>query len=154
MMEFQSKRPSGRLCRWAPTLTALAALLVAFAAYGCGSDTATAPKRADDPPASRSAPTASPTTHASARAEGRRACRRLTPLEAARRFKQGARRAGASKRFIELVAEPTADVASSPGYPRLVAAFYASTLPPSQRAAAAAACAEELAAESGGKAAP
>lgn len=75
------------------------------------------------------------------------ACGGMTPLEAAHHYKRAARQAGASKRFLELVTEPTPVVQSSPGYPRLVAAFYASTLPPKKRAAAAAACADELAAE-------
>lgn len=75
------------------------------------------------------------------------ACSGMTPLEAAQHYEQAARRAGASKRFVELVTEPTPEVESSPGYPRLVGAFYASTLPPKDRAAAAAACAKELAAE-------
>jgi hypothetical protein len=123
-MEFQSKRPNGRWRRWPPALAALAALLVAFTACGCGSDATTAPKRAD----------------------GDRACQGLTPIEAAHRYKKAARQAGASRRFVELVTEPTHAVESSPGYPRLVGAFYASTLPPKKRAAAAAACAKELAA--------
>ena len=75
------------------------------------------------------------------------ACSGMTPLEAARHFEADARRAGASRRFVELVTEPTPAVESSPGYPRLVAAFYATTLPPARRSAAATVCAEELAAE-------
>ena len=75
------------------------------------------------------------------------ACGGMTPLEAAQHFEEAAREAGASRRFIELVTEPTPDVEASPAYPRLVGAFYASTLPPAERAAAAAACAKELAAE-------
>jgi hypothetical protein len=74
-------------------------------------------------------------------------CRGMTPLEAAHHYRAAARQAGASRRFLELVAEPRPAVESSPGYPRLVGAFYASTLPPKKRAAAAAACAKELAAE-------
>ena len=77
---------------------------------------------------------------------GRRACRGMTPIEAAERFKTVARRAGAQKRFIELVTEPTPTVERSVGYPQLVAAFYATTLPESERTSAAAACAKELAA--------
>lgn len=89
-----------------------------------------------------------------ASAAGRRACQGMTPLEAARRYERSARRAGASARFVELVTEPTPATASSPGYPQLVAAFYASSLAPAKRAAAAAGCAEELAAPTrGGKAA-
>jgi hypothetical protein len=70
----------------------------------------------------------------------------MRPLEAALHFKAAAERAGAHQRFVELVTEPTAAIAQSPGYPRLVAAFYATSLPEPQRAAAAAGCAEELAA--------
>jgi hypothetical protein len=70
----------------------------------------------------------------------------MTPLEAAHHYEKAARQAGASRRFVALVTEPTPAVEGSPGYPRLVAAFYATTLPPAQRAAAAAACAKELAA--------
>ena len=75
------------------------------------------------------------------------ACGGMTPLEAARFYADRVRRAGASKRFLELVTEPTPEVESSPAYPKLVGAFYASTHPPPKRAAAAAACAEELAAK-------
>lgn len=81
---------------------------------------------------------------------GRRACRAKTPLEVAERFKARARRAGASKHFVELVTEPNVAVERSPAYPQLVAAFYAMTLPESERAAAAADCAKELAAYSDG----
>jgi hypothetical protein len=70
----------------------------------------------------------------------------MTPLEAARHFRGAAREAGAHERFVELVADPTPAVAGSPGYARLVAALYSTTLPPAQRALAAAGCAEELAA--------
>jgi hypothetical protein len=75
------------------------------------------------------------------------ACGGMTPLEAALYYEGQASETGASKRFIELVTEPTPAVEASPGYPRLVGAFYASTLPPARRAAAAAACTKELAAE-------
>jgi hypothetical protein len=80
------------------------------------------------------------------RARGRQACRGLEPVEAARRFEAAARRAGAHERFIGLVTEPTPAVEHTPGYPRLVAAFYATTRPGPQRTLAAAGCAEELAA--------
>jgi len=70
----------------------------------------------------------------------------MEPVEAALHFKAAARRAGAHRRFIALVTEPTPAVERSPAYPRLVAAFYATTLPEPQRALAAAGCAEELAA--------
>jgi hypothetical protein len=70
----------------------------------------------------------------------------MTALEAAEKFKVSARRAGAEKRFLELVTEPSPAVERSAGYPRLVAAFYATTLTERQRVPAAAGCAEELAA--------
>jgi len=85
-----------------------------------------------------------------ARAEGRSACQGMTPLEAARHFKAGARRAGVTKRFAELVTEPTPEVEASSGYPRLVGALYATTVPEKGRAEAAAGCAEELAADGEG----
>jgi hypothetical protein len=69
----------------------------------------------------------------------------MTPLEAARHFEAAARRAGVTKHFSKLVAEPTPEVESSSGYSRLVAAIYATTTPEKGRAAAAAGCAEELA---------
>lgn len=79
--------------------------------------------------------------------DARHPCRGMAPLEAALHYKAEAREAGASKRFVALVTEPTPKVESSPGYARVVAAFYASTLPPAQRAKAAASCAKELAAD-------
>jgi hypothetical protein len=81
-----------------------------------------------------------------ARQAGREACEGLAPIDAARRFRSSARRAGVTKRFAALVSEPTPEVEASPGYPRLVASLYATTLPGRVRAAAAAGCAEELAA--------
>lgn len=80
------------------------------------------------------------------KAIGQRACQGMTPLEAALHFKASAKEAGAEKRFIELVTKPSQEVEQSPGYPRLVAALYSTTLPVSRRAAAASGCAEELAA--------
>ena len=77
---------------------------------------------------------------------GRRVCKGMTALEVAEKFKAKARHAGAQKRFLELVTEPTPAVEASSGYPQLVAAFYATTLPESERAPAAAGCAAELAA--------
>lgn len=79
-------------------------------------------------------------------AAGRDACEGMQPVEAALRFKAAAERAGAHRRFVELVTEPTSAVEQSPAYPRLVAALYATTLPGPRRALAAAGCAEELAA--------
>jgi hypothetical protein len=70
----------------------------------------------------------------------------MTPREAAARFAAGARRAGVKKRFAELAADPPPSVAESPGYPRLVGALYASTVPGPRRAEAAAGCVRELAA--------
>lgn len=86
-------------------------------------------------------------TGQAARVDEHRPCAGMSPIEAAHHYKAAARRAGASRRFVELVTEPTPAVESSPGYPRLVGAFYASTLPPKKRTAAAAACARELAAQ-------
>lgn len=80
------------------------------------------------------------------RAAGRSACEGMGPREAALHFRAAAKRAGAHLRFVALVTQPTAAVEQSPAYPRLVAAFYATTRPEPQRALAAAGCAEELAA--------
>lgn len=131
-------------------------LLALAVAQGCGggADDTVSGSTAD---VGRSAPAAStahgPVTRPSAeearawRAAGRRACRGLEPARAAERFEAAARRAGAHARFIALVTRPTPTVERSPGYPRLVAAFYATTRPEPQRALAAAGCAEELAAD-------
>lgn len=80
-----------------------------------------------------------------ARAAGRKACEGMTPLEVARHYQAAAREAGATKRFVQLATEPSAKVESSSGYPRLVAAIYATTTPVKSRAQAAAGCVEELA---------
>jgi hypothetical protein len=78
----------------------------------------------------------------------------VTTLRVAEKFSVAAHQAGAAKHFIELVVEPSAAVQASPGYPRLVAALYATTLPESERTPAAAGCVEELTApEEGDKAA-
>jgi hypothetical protein len=90
----------------------------------------------------------SPRVAAAARGAGRHACRGMTPLEAAHRFKASARRAGVRKRFAELVTEPTPATESSAGYPQLVASLYATTVPAPGREQAAAGCAEELAVSS------
>jgi hypothetical protein len=97
-----------------------------------------------------------PTENESAALElGRRACAGLTPLEAAKRFELPARRAGVEKEFAEFVADPPPQTLESSGYPRLVAAVYAETVPAKQREEAAAGCAEELAlSSSGGQASP
>jgi hypothetical protein len=76
---------------------------------------------------------------------GRAACAGMTPQQAAKRFELVARRSGVGKQFAAFVADPPPTVENSPGYPRLVAAVYAATLPAPQRADAAAGCAEELA---------
>jgi hypothetical protein len=117
----------------------LVVTVVVLAGCGSGGETvASRPASGDDSP-----------THFTmqpSRAQGRNACRGLTPLEAAKRFEQTALESGVRRRFVELVAEPPARVEASPSYPRLVAALYATTLQPSHRAQAAAGCAEELAA--------
>jgi hypothetical protein len=105
---------------------------------GCGSQTTTT--TATKPPAAEP----------SARIAGKRACTGLTPLQAARRFQQPARRAGVKRHFATLVADPSPRIASSSGYPRLVASLYATTIAGPKRAAAAAGCAEELAASTRG----
>lgn len=127
------------------------ALVVIFAGCGGGQATSTpAAASAAHAPEAIEKPLPGPN-----RALGRRACEGMTPLEAARHYERAALRAGASARLVELVTEPPLSTEQSQGYPRLVAAFYATTLPPVQRAAAAAGCAEELAAPArGGKAAP
>jgi hypothetical protein len=76
---------------------------------------------------------------------GESACQGMTPQEAAKHFELVARRSGVGKQFAAFVADPPPSVEASPGYPRLVAAVYAATLPAAQRADAAAGCAEELA---------
>jgi hypothetical protein len=85
----------------------------------------------------------------SARALGRAACRGLTPSEAAVRYRRAARKAGVTLHFAELVVHPSAATRRSPGYPRLVASLYATTVPEAQRVGAAAGCAEELLARPG-----
>ena len=79
-----------------------------------------------------------------AREVGRTACEGMTPLEAAARYEVRARAAGVGREFARYVAHPPASVERSNGYPRLVAALYASTLPGGDRGAAAAGCTEEL----------
>lgn len=128
-MKTQSLRP-----QWVGICLALA--LFALALQGCGASDDGA---ADAPPDGRSP--------AAARVSKSHPCRGMSPLEAARHYEREVRDAGASKRFLELVTDPTPAVESSPGFPRVVAAFYATTLPPDQRAAAATACAKELVAK-------
>ncbi len=85
-----------------------------------------------------------PPAAVAAREAGQKACRGVTPREVAKRYEQPAQDSGVDRKFAELVANPPATTQSSKGYPRLVAALYASTVPVAQRAAAAAGCAEEL----------
>lgn len=85
-----------------------------------------------------------------ARETGRQACRGATAPQIAARYELPARHSGVDKEFAEFVADPPASVRNSAGYPRLVAALYAATLPTNQRTAAAAGCAEELALSTNG----
>jgi hypothetical protein len=79
----------------------------------------------------------------------------MSALQAAQRYELPARHAGVDKKFAAFVANPPSSTQASSGFPRLVAALYASTLPATQRADAAAGCAEELASRSpGGQASP
>jgi hypothetical protein len=112
-------------------------LVVAAGTLGCGGG-GVASQTA--PPALAQLPPAGP-----AREVGREACRGASPLEIARRYEAPATDANVRKSFAKLVAHPTAALQKSPGYPRLVAALYASTVPVARRALAAAGCAEELA---------
>jgi hypothetical protein len=131
---------------------AVGLLLLSFASVGCGGGTETT---STAPVASGSGETdqtvALPAAEAAdARKAGQQACDGMTPLEAAKHFEEPARRAGVDKDFAKFVAEPSAATVNSPGYPRLVAATYASTLPVKQRPEAAAGCAESLASRSSG----
>lgn len=119
--------------------------LVVCVAAGCGGNDGAPSSGAGSSAMSPSTQPSSPAA-GGAREAGREACRGMNPLEAALHFEDAAREAGATERFIELVTEPAPTVERSPGYPRLVGAFYSTTLPPAQRGAAAAGCAEELAA--------
>lgn len=129
-------------------LSALSVLGAVLALSGCGGDggpataTVTSAVSRTDAPAPGSGAKGSVS---GARAAGRRACRGADPLEIARRYESSAQAAGASKQFVALAAHPTPAMRRSAGYPRLAAAIYAATRPPSQRAQAAAGCAEELA---------
>jgi hypothetical protein len=140
---------------------ALALTVLALTSAGCGGggDRSTATltgtsgevghgREKQDPSQVASSPTINP------RAAGHRACRGATPVEVARRYQVIAHRRGPRKRFAELVVHPSPEVESSPGYPRLVAALYATTVPAGQRTQAAEGCVEELAAASHGGKAP
>lgn len=141
-MDNQSRVCAVLRARCSQRMLTLLPLVAVVLAAGCGDSPGDS--SSDAPPPASQSPGHGPA--ASARGEGRRACRGLTPLEAADRFKAAAREAGVKKRFVELVAEPAPSVAASPGYPRLVGALYATTVPPPRREQAAAGCAEELAA--------
>jgi len=122
----------------------LVAALVAIGIAGCGDGDESTGIRVKTAPASEEPPKGE--AAGPARATGRRACEGLTPIEAARRYRKEARQAGATKLFVAAVAEPDPATESSPGYPRSVAALFATTVPPRDQAEAAAGCAEELAA--------
>jgi hypothetical protein len=68
----------------------------------------------------------------------------MSPLTAATHFRKAALKAGVTPRFARLVAEPSPSVAASPGYPKLVAALYATTVREADRREAAAGCTEAL----------
>lgn len=128
-------------------------LLALLALAGCGGEATTSPgssetNRAMPSTSSGHGPVARPSPEQARawRAAGRDACQGMRPVEAALHFKAAAVRASVHQSFVELVTEPTPAVEQSPAYPRLVAAFYATTLPGPRRALAAAGCAEELAA--------
>lgn len=125
-------------------------VVLVAALVGCGGGGNTSQTASSQPP--KHARGAKRATVSGSRAEGRQACRGLTPIDAARRFRTDAVKAGVRRSFAQRVADPTAAVESSPGYPRLVAALYATTVEPKARAQAAAGCAEMLAAQAGGKA--
>jgi hypothetical protein len=117
-------------------------------AGGCGDDRQTG---GDTPPKDvRAISAPEPAGGSRAREAGRRACSGLTAREAARRYRDDALRAGVRRSFAALVADPPDRVAASRGYPRLVAALYATTVAAPARREAAAGCAQELAAPSGG----
>jgi hypothetical protein len=142
--------------RWHRLAILLVALgVAALALAGCGDSgsgpTASTPsttpssKPATSVPTTKAPATLSSGAAQAARATGRRACAGLTSLQVAQRYELPARKAGATKAFTSYIANPPPSTKNSPGFPRLVAALYATTLPASQRADAAAGCAEELA---------
>jgi hypothetical protein len=140
-------------------MTAVAAIATVVAG-GCGYGATGGPGGRDDhaevsspgvtPPRSvspRRRADSAPGGPRSDRGLGRSACRGMSAVEAANRFLMAAKEAGVTRRFADLVSRPSPATEQSPGYPRLVAAFYATTLPELVRREAAAGCAEELAAE-------
>ncbi len=159
---YPNRREGLRFGYWSAAIGAVAVFVVAsMCGCGGGGDTAPPPKALGASSSER--PTTSvghgPPVRLSVRQRqayrrlGSRACRGMTSLQAAERFRPKVRRAGVQRRFVKAVTEPTSAVEASPGYPRLVAAFYATTLPESERTPAAAGCAEELVAyREGGKA--
>jgi hypothetical protein len=129
--------------RTAPALW-LVAVFIATGIAGCGESNDSTASQAKTPAADAAPPNGRTDGHA--REAGRRACEGMAPIEAARRYRKEARQAGATKVFIAAVAEPDPATESSAGYPRTVAALFATTVPPKDQAEAAAGCAEELAA--------
>jgi hypothetical protein len=125
--------------------------LVSLVAAGCGGSGTISTSGGGSGSSSAAAdPGAEPAAGGvAARQLGRQACRGLTPLQAAHRYRVAARRAGVRRHFAALVVDPPPAIESSPGYPRLVASFYATTVPGPDRREAAAGCAEELAAPTG-----
>lgn len=130
-------------------ILALAAVM-GFAGCGSGSTGPSDPPRTSTPRLETGGPGLS-AEEAAARDMGRRACDGLEPLQAARQFSDAAKRVGATLRFVAAVANPVPAVRKSPGYPRLVASLYGTTVPTRQAAAAAAGCAEELVAPPQGR---
>jgi hypothetical protein len=134
-------------------LLLLAFLALAAAVLGCGSSHAARGSSTSTsvvPPDHRSPDPSRALADPSVAEIGRRACSDMSPREAAARFASAARRAGVRASFIAMAVHPPASVQRSAGYPRLVAALYASTLPEAEQAQAAAECARELAAGSHG----
>lgn len=122
----------------------IALVLVLSLFVGCGGGSETTDQAGSGKPASAPGPIS--LADRPAREAGRRACAGMEPQEAAHLYAKAALKAGVRKRFADLVTEPTEAIEGSPGYPRLVAALYATTVPEARRAQAAAGCAEELAA--------
>jgi hypothetical protein len=127
-----------------------ACTLVLGSLTGCGHGTAGSVSTRSDSSRAESGSEPARAATDSAFDAGQLACRGLTPIEAARHFRDAALAAKVRLHFVELVAEPGAKIESSSGYPRLVAALYATTVPAADRASAAAGCAKELSAANGG----
>lgn len=131
------------------SLICIAVLIALVALGGCGAGTGTTATQE-----ASTAPRPAGNAHHAEQAWqiGRQACSGMSPREAALRYVAAARRAGVGKPLTRIVADPPPSVADSTGFPRLVAAVYAATVPKRQRTAAAAGCAEELAAATWGRA--